>query len=94
MFLSKNKKHSLLDKILMGKFTALPCFLLIIASVLALTFGVLGPIAAGAIEVLCNVLKKKRLPFCKISEQALFCSHLFRKEFLTELVACLPFYRA
>ncbi len=61
VFLSKNKKHSLLDKILMGKFTALPCFLLIIASVLALTFGVLGPIAAGAIEVLCNVLKEKTL---------------------------------
>ena len=61
VFLPKNKKRTLLDRILMGKFTALPCFLIIIAVILALTFGVLGPVAAGAIEVVCNILKDKTI---------------------------------
>lgn len=59
IFLPQNKKRTLLDKIFMGKFTALPCFLAIILLIVFLTFNVFGPIAAGAIEFFCNVLKEK-----------------------------------
>lgn len=59
VFLTNNKKRSLLDKILMGKITAIPCFVIIILFIIVLTFNVLGPVAAGAIEFFCNALKEK-----------------------------------
>lgn len=53
--ISKEKDRSLsIDKVLTGKFTAIPCFIAIMAAVFFLTFCVLGPLGQGLIETLFN----------------------------------------
>lgn len=54
---SERKKSIAIDKVLTGKFTAIPCFILIIATVFFMTFCVLGPLGQNAIESLFEVIK-------------------------------------
>ena len=53
---NERKRSEKIDKILTGKFTAIPCFILIMATVFVLTFNVIGAFLQGLLEQLINLI--------------------------------------
>ncbi len=55
----QNFTSSFADRILLGKYTAIPCFLLILSAILFLTFSVFGKFACGFIDLLFSLISQK-----------------------------------